>query len=367
MNKITAMLIALTMVFAISVPIVSADSETRSSTAVVGGTASPSITEYKFELHDELTAPGIQVLPVALGDKAVEIYAIVSDPNGAADINTVDVKVWYPLVIPNPGGTGLQNYRPATYIPYTGNEAYIGDILDTAITEGRITSADKTLILGHLVNDEWRFYETTTTLKYYDVAGIYTVEVVAKDKAGSPPVPFTNTFEYISIKSIGVDFPNVNYGTIIPTTKQIVSGDRDLTTTTKPTIQNEGNDPFKLKISGTDLHGSDFQNVIYATTLDSKVYGVASYAVAANGYATLGADASQEQNLNTAGIIFTPLISPDTWNPVNQIFNPTTKLYTGVKVNTGVRQIDFSILAPYGTTSDTYTGSFTLEAIPEIE
>jgi len=370
MRKISVIFGALLVLMAVLTPMAVADLETKDTLATVSSTGAPSIVEYKFELHDEdPIEPGVQVVPVPLGQKVVELYAIVSDPNGAANIDHVEFKVWYPLTIPNVDGDGLQNYLPLAHeLVWTTDSATIIAILNEAIAEGRLTDADvndpNTGIIKHLENYEWRFFMDTTTLEYFDVSGDYTVMAVAKDAGGSPPVPLENTFTYISIKSIGVDFQAVDYGEIIPSTPQIVSGDIDMTTSQFPTVRNEGNDPFRLEISATDMEGSNFQNIISASDLDSKVYGVETYAVVPDGYVALGPNINQNLYLDTVGVLFSlPLVSPDTWDTTVQIFNPTTKVQTGVHLLTGIRQIDFSIHAPYGTTSDIYSGTVTLEAV----
>ena len=370
MRKISVIFGALLVLMAVLTPMAAADLETKDTLATVSSTGAPPVVEYKFELHDEdPIEPGVQVIPVPLGQKDVEMYAIVSDPNGAANIDHVEFKVWYPLTIPNVDGNGLQNYIPlATEMFWATDTATIIAILNEAIAEGRLSDADvndpNTGIVKHLENYEWRFFTATTTLEYFDVSGDYTVMAVAKDTGGSVPNPLSNTFKYLSIKSIGVDFETVNYGDIIPSTPQIVSGDISLETPQFPTVRNEGNDPFRLNISATDMHGSDFQNVILATDLDSKVYGVDTYAVAPDGFAALGPNINQNLYLDTVGVLFgLPLVSPDTWDTTAQIFNPNTKVQTGVHLLTGIRQIDFSIHAPYGTTSDVYSGTVTLEAV----
>ena len=50
-----------------------------------------------------------------------------------------------------------------------------------------------------------------------------------------------NDFEYLSIKELAIDFNLIDYGTIVPGVKQIVSGDEDELTPLAPTIRNKAN------------------------------------------------------------------------------------------------------------------------------
>ena len=382
MNKILAMLTAMLMLAAIFVPAVSGAqvSNAGADTMVtIDGANVPPLIEFKFELDDDIPLDGhTDVIPEPLTDQAVDLYAVVSDPSGVTDINRVEFKVWYPGVTPNPTGTGLQNWLIGTYLDWdvSADQAEIMAILDRAVTQGILTSSEAydldAGIVKHLSNYEWRFYKGQTTLKYYDVAGDYTVRALGIDNQGSTPVPLDNNFTYISIKSIALDLQTVDYLTLASGNTQVISGNYIWDDNNKGTIWNQGNDPFKLKISSTDMTTEDFQYHIPADTLDSTVYGVVSYAVGQNGFADLGASINENNMLGTTAVAFDiPVIPPDRWDPIyTPIFTPgntpATSLITGQFEGTGIRPIDWSMHVPGGTVSGIYGGTVTIEVVPVL-
>ena len=382
MNKILAMLTAILMIAAILVPAVSAvpvSNVGADTTVFIDGANIPTVIEYKFELDDEDPLDGItDVIPEPLTDQTVELYAVASDLSGVMDINRVEFKVWYPGVVPNPEGTGLQNWVIGTYLNWSvpADQAEIQAILNRAVTQGLLTNAQafdlNVGIVKHLKNNEWRFFKGETTLKYYDVAGDYTVRALGIDNEGSIPIPKDNSFKYWSIKSIELDFTGVDYLTLSSGNDQIISGNYIWCDYNQGTIWNQGNDPFKLEISSTDMTHNDFQFFIPADELDSTVYGVVSYAVGQNGFADLGASVNENQRLGTTAVAFnTPIIPPDRWDPIYPpIFTPgntpDTSSVSGQFEGTGKQPIDWSLHVPDGTVGGIYSGTVTIEVVPVV-
>jgi hypothetical protein len=316
-GKIIALMMAVMMVSAVFAPLVMANSDTVGTQAQVTGSGTPPEIQYKFELPDDgdstHTIPGTQVTPEAAANKQVCVYIVATDPNGAADINRVYVDVDYP-------SGGLKASGDATEIT---DQATIEGITQDALDQGLIDASAKAFIDQHCSNDESRMFEYCFELTNCDEPGDYTVVANANDNFGGLGT-FSNTFEYLSIKMLKLDFTLINYGNIVPGVKMIVSGDDDMATPNKPTIENQGNDPFKLKISATDMIGTNPANVILASNLDSKVYGTGG---------------PQEQNLNTAGVTFDPIIEHCSEEPM-----------------------DFSLMQDV-ICQDTYTGTITIEAV----
>lgn len=317
-------LVAMMMVAVTMMPVVAEDATTQ---AQVTGSGTPPVFEEKFELNDDgdplHATPGTQVMPVPDANKEVCVYVVARDPNGAADIN----RIW--ITVDDPDGDEVAN----------GDTINAGEITEltyadtcvatqAAVDQNLMTSARKTEIDGHVYASEWRMWQFCFELSNCDISGAYTVNANANDNAGGTGT-YMNTFDYLSIKELAIDFTAINYGEIVPGVKQIVSGDPNFGTA-PPTVRNRANDPFKLQISATGMTGSAPNNVILATNLDAHVYGVDAS----------GSAVDEEINLNyDPGVIFNPIID-----------------------TCATETIDFSLLQDL-ICADTYTGLITLEPV----
>ena len=317
---VTMMMVAVTMMPAVAVP--------ATTQAQVTGSGTPPVFEEKFELDDDgdplhVTA-GTQVLPVPDANKEVCVYVVARDPNGAADIN----RIW--ITVDNPEGVEVAN-GDTLHSPVDISEldyAAACTATQAAVDQGLIGSARRDEINGHIYASEWRMWQFCFELSNCDISGAYTVNANANDNAGGTGT-YENTFDYLSIKELALDFTAINYGEIVPGVKQIVSGDPNFGTA-PPTIRNRANDPFKLQISATDMTGTDSNNVILATNLDAHVYGVDDS----------GSAIDEEMNLNyDPGVIFNPIID-----------------------TCATETIDFSLLQDL-ICADTYTGLIALEPV----
>lgn len=321
---VLAAIAAMMMVAVMAMPVVAQDAETN---AEVTGAGSPPVIEEKFELNDDgdpsHSTPGTQVIPVPDANKEVCIYVVVWDPNGAADIN----RIW--ITVDNPDGVEVANGDTlnAEITELSHTDACIAT--QSAVDQGLIGGARKMEIDEHIHASEWRMWQFCFELTNCDISGVYTVTANANDNAGGTGT-FVNTFDYLSIKELAIDFATIDYGQIVPGVKQIVSGDSNFGTA-PPTVRNRANDPFKLQISATDMTGEDPNNVILATNLDAHVYGKDVCG---------GSAIDEELNLDYApGILFSPIIDTCT-----------------------IEKIDFSLLQDT-ICSDMYTGTITLEPV----
>jgi hypothetical protein len=320
---VAMMMVAVTMMPAVAVP--------ATTQAQVTGSGTPPVFEEKFELNDDGDplpnhgTAGTQVLPVPDGVKEVCVYVVARDPNGAADINRIWISVDNPLGVEIANGDTINSPTAISELTYA--ETCVAT--QAAVDQNLMTSARKTVIDGHVYASEWRMWKFCFDMGNCYISGDYEVTANANDGAGGTGT-IVNTFEYISIKELAVDFTTIDYGEIVPGVKQIVSGDPNFGTA-PPTVRNRANDPFKLQISATDMVGTDPNNEILATNLDAHVYGKD---------APGGSAIDEELNLAYApGILFSPIID-----------------------TCATETIDFSLLQDL-ICSDTYTGTITLEAV----
>lgn len=340
-RKISAAFIAVLLIASLMPLAMAGAPQSAVAVASVTGTGQAPIIEYKFELNDDADGPdhltpGTQVTPVPDGNKQVCVYVVAWDPNGAGDINRVWITVNNPSGQVAYGDTGTVIMPVPNIVELTPAEG--AAITQTAFEQNLLTSPEKTQIDDQLLNGERRMWEFCFELTHCDEAGTYTVLAKANDGIGNTG-QLENTFEYVSIKEIALDFVTVDYGEVIPGVKQKVSGDlvwySDMNTPADPTddtgvgptIRNRGNDPFKLQISATDMIGTDPANIILGTNLDATVYST-------------DPALTQEQYLDyTPGVLFDPIIKPCV-----------------------MEKIDFSLLQAE-ICMDTYTGTITIEPV----
>ena len=335
MKKILAVALAIVLTLASTLTVTAATMDTE---AVVGGSGSAPYVCAKFETPDHDPADGTQIEPVPGGTRLVKFYVVVGDPNGVDDISAVYVKVYHP------DGSfkfQLDAIRPAwTIIPYTGLVDMDGDCvgettvpvaLDELEAQGRITYGfdpvrGATMTLGTLKYDlehgKQLLVELVGEMDYHQPSGNYRVEAIAVDQGGKSGI-LENLFFYISIVALRCDFTRISWGNVNVAQWNVLYGDEDLSTPTKPTIQNIGNDPAKIELHFTEMEGINFGKKII--DFDASMLG---------GHIELVA-CTPKVIMDAAG---DPVTLP--------ACTPT--------------QIDFSVHPPSGTPEDTYRGQMTI-------
>jgi hypothetical protein len=337
MKKLFLIAVAFVLTLTMVLPAYADEVDTQ---AVVGGSGSAPYVCAKFETpDDDPSKPDTQVNPVPGGQKAVKFYVVVGDPNGIPDISAVYIKV-YEI----DGVTlkfQLHGIKPGwTEIPWTGlidmdgdctGDTPVADALDALDADGRITygfdpvrqqQMDLDLLKYDLENGKQIMIELVGEMDYHQPAGMYKTEAIVVDVGGKTGT-LINFYEYISIVALKIDFTAINWGTVNVTQWNILYGDEDLGTPSKPTIQNIGNDPSKIELLATDMVGATFGKVI--PRFDAMMLG--GHVEFDSGVPTIIADAGGA-----------PVELP-----------PCTPT-----------QIDFSVHPPAGTPEDNYSGKMTI-------
>ena len=337
MKKITTILVVFAMVATMFAPVVSAvDIDVDAS---VSSSGTPPSIDYQWALsvneNDGSIIPGddgtildtkTQVMPIAgsgmtESEKHFKKYVVVSDPNGIDDIAVVFEQLRDPSG--NPMGPEVEATDITTDVPQWTeaiNQAYVNNL---------ITLDDRDDMLDRLreVKAGLKIYVVDNSLTNHDEPGDYQVyfKVVDKGSGFEENSDTANSIglllvEYMSLKAYETDFTAINYGPVVVNSRKVIAGDEDWTTANRPTIKNQGNIPVCMLISATDLTGVDSpQQTIPATALSVHLLGY---------------------DLDSLSNILQTLP-----NPIEPCI-PT--------------QIDFDITAPYGTSSNSYTGTVTL-------
>lgn len=256
MNKLLIGVVAITLML-IATGLASAeiddslDEYTVDTDASISGTANPPQVVFGFVLTDEdPSKAGVQLWPVpgeGVEKKYKDFwkYAIVSDPNGIADIADVYEKLKFP------DGTYTSEVK-MTKMTYTEAKA----ALDSALALGTITSADYAKYELGLRPDKGTYlmYKVKNSLSNCDLPGTYTVWFKPVDSHGGLTYGDSAvTFEYYKLAALELDFSAVDYGEINVGVTKIIGGDEDWSTPEKPTVKNQGNSPFVISVKATDL------------------------------------------------------------------------------------------------------------------
>lgn len=330
MKKITASLAALLMVLAICVPIVAA--QDIPTVASVSGVGTPPIIETIFVLDDtgDLThgTNGTQILPnPGSGDTEVLTtfmkYAIVSDPNGIADISKVEEYMTKADGVDTPLMTTIE----------VTDYAVAETILLSALNQDIITQAEYNSAMFKLdpAKNNARMFGIENSLTNCDKPGVITVHFKAIDASGGTTFA-SEGFDYLSIKAFETDFTEINYGSILVGNEQYIAGDDVFGApgpdgTNRNTIKNQGNIEFQIRAQADDMsNGQTPEQFIQATALSIELLGVHLY--------DLSTLQVIEEGTNLA------MLQPCT---------PT--------------QISFDITAPDGTSAGSYTGNMFLEIV----
>jgi hypothetical protein len=337
MKKITTILVALAMIATMFAPAVSAlDIDVEAS---VSSSGTPPSIDYQWALSvnetDSTIFPGddgaisdtkTQVMPIAgsgmiESEKHFKKYVVVSDPNGIDDIALVFEQ------LRDPEGNPMGDEVEATDI--TADNATWTEAINLAYANNLITDDARDDMLDRLraVKAGLKIYVVDNCLTNHDAPGDYQVyfKVVDKGSGFEENSDTANSIglllvEYMSLKAYETDFMAINYGPVVVNSRKVIAGDEDWTTSDRPTIKNQGNVEVCMQISASDLTGTNPPvQTISATALSVHLLGY-----------------DLDSLSNELQLLANPLV-------------PCTPT-----------QMDFDITAPYGTSSNSYTGTVTL-------
>jgi len=345
MKKVASILVALALVLGLlGAPVLAVEEETVDTKASVGGSGSPPFICAKFETPDHDVALGTQIMPIPEGTRLVKFYVIVGDPNGVDDVASVDVTVRYD------DGTEKFQLRAVrgtwTMIPWTGmidmdgdctGETPIPAALAALEAQGRIAygpGQDLSSVLYDLENGKQLLIELVGEMDYHQPSMDYTVEAVGTDAGSDTGDPLVNTFFYMSIVALKIDFTMIDWQTVNISQWNYVLGDENMTTPARPTVQNVGNDPAKIQLHASALTGVAFGKTIEEFDAEMDCKDPVTGAIL------------QEGRIEFLACVPT-VIADATGAPV--LLPPCTPT-----------QIDFSVHPPYGTVEDLYQGTMTI-------
>jgi hypothetical protein len=270
---------------------------TTSVTVASGGGNIP-IVKCKWE--QDLTAsledgdaphaqPGSQFNPpmVKNGKKMIQYFAVVTDEEEGGNVAQVFVDVFHPVGVPAPYSTstdprgGLFKYE----IPFTilGHDAVARAKVSAAYNVGLIKfnpAYNQTDVIFEMTKGTADLWMGQMEIDYEQPAGNYTVNCYAIDHNSNASNVLINTFLYVPIAGVEVDFTGINYGSVSLGVEKMVPGDTiwnipaSLAPTPNPaTVRNIGNTWAHVKIQESDLglgkDGLDRWNVRFDARMGS--------------------------------------------------------------------------------------------------
>jgi hypothetical protein len=257
---------------------------------------------------------------------------------------------------------------------HTGDDLTMAAALPSMQSQGRLAlgweanqTAEQlgdanTYLLHNVLQNKVLMLEITAMMDPCEPALNYIVNVVGTDAEGNTtpmtgtgtPHMLTNTFQYLGIQALVLDFGTLNWGTLNINAENKITGDNSMSTPNSPTIENLGNAEAMVQINSTPLTGATYGKKI--VNFDAAMNQLAtsdSYGplTVQRGYIQYNANNNVTINVGTDP---SPSIAPIT-SPSNvPVMLPPCS----------TAQIDFSVV-PYGySPADSYTGSMIISLLP---
>lgn len=293
---------------------------------------------------DEDVAAGAQFLPSGhyQQNTTISLCAVVTDPDGLADVKNVYADVFYPEValgsshvaLSDQSGLGcgeLMQEDSLTRLSKADGIALFCDMVrnnnnnlptfNTGYDYDEICATD-----GELQKETAAVFCGQKDISYEDPSGDYEVWAVAQDQVGLQGI-LRNTFNYLPVTAFETDFTSVSYGNVRLNTHKIISG--NLTWgDSKASVRNVGNTRLSMLVSQDDM-GLGKTDGVWNVQYDARVGSSASFA---------------------------------------DYYPTETQLLTDALDLSELDEMDFSVIItkfPPTHLGDSYTGTMTLSATPE--
>lgn len=259
--------------------------------------AKSAVTPFGYLGTDDATTAGAQFLPSGVKDvnKRIALCAVVTDPDGLADIDNVYADVFYPdgialggshLPLSDQSGLGCGELMQEDTLTKLSKAAGI-DLICTQIRNGNnnlptwATGYDYNEICatdGELMKETAAVYCGEKDLSYEDPSGSYKVWAVAQDKNGLQNT-LENHFTYLPLTAFETDFTSISYGNVKLNTHKIINGDltwNSPVNTGPATVRNVGNTRLLMRVVQDDM-GLGMTDGVYNVRYDGRVGSNAAF------------------------------------------------------------------------------------------
>lgn len=251
----------------------------------------------KYLGTDDSTTLGAQFIPSGKYqvNKRIAVCAVVTDPDGVADIDAVYADTFYPENIflgPNHTadrqgcGQLMSEFTLGRLSKADGIELFCNKVRTNntnlpvfntqpiQYTYDEICAAD-----GELWKETAYVYCGERDLSYEDPSGDYKTLVMAQDKAGLNGT-LNNYFKYMPLTAFETDFSKIVYGTVKLNTHKIINGDLtwDAMDAGKASVRNIGNTRLSMRVWQDDMGLGQTDN-LWNVKYDGRVGSNAAFRV----------------------------------------------------------------------------------------
>lgn len=264
------------------------------------GGAAP-IVKAKWEANvnryeDASDDAGAQLMPSGRYqvNKTLSICAVVTDPDGLADIDNVYADVFYPegialgdshVTLAEQSGLGCGEFMQEDVLDRLDKEEGISLFCDSVRNRNNNLPTfnegyDYDEICGEegeLMKDTAAVYCGEKDISYEDPSGDYEVWAVAQDGNGLQGI-LKNHFTYLPLTAFETDFTSIDYGNVRLNTHKIISGDLtwDALNQGKASVRNVGNTRLAMKVYQDDM-GFGETSGVWNVKYDARVGSYADY------------------------------------------------------------------------------------------
>ena len=266
------------------------------------GGANP-IVKAKWEANvdrytDDAVTAGAQFMPSGVKDvnKTISMCAVVTDPDGLADVINVYADVFYPVgidlgdshvALPDQSGDGcgelMQEDSLTKLSKADGIALFCSQVrnlnnnlptFNQGYTYDEICKAD-----GELQKETAAVFCGQKDLSYEDPSGEYKVWALGQDKVGLQGT-LENYFTYLPLTAFQVDFTSINYGNVRLNTHKIINGNLSWDTpgVNNASVRNIGNTRLAMSVWQNDM-GLGKTDGLWNVKYDARVGSSATFAI----------------------------------------------------------------------------------------
>ncbi len=180
----------------------------------------------KLEVEFNVVEPDLKILNMTLTD----------------DLNETNESI-----TPSPGGNRMLSIKVETNLNssvtlFFNNQSYAAHILSS--------------------NNSSYLFSADIPVPYYLSPGIHSIHVEAEK--GNKTDEDNITFNYESLISLFVDSTNINLGDVKAGSEEILFGDKDVNSSSNPTVKNIGNVKLNINVKKGDSTNFNFSNVYFS-------------------------------------------------------------------------------------------------------
>lgn len=240
--------------------------------------------------------------------KAIDYYAVVTDPEEGGNVSQVFADVYHPANSPPPYSTSKDPRGPffKYEIPFRPMVQFLpgGIISDTdknneiaavnAAYNAHLISFANGYTLNEVVTELSKgtavLWKGTALIDYEQPAGEYTVKDFAIDRTNATSDPLINTFTYVAISGVEVDFNKIVYGSVGLDIEKMIAGDLIWDANPNPvtvgegqayqaTVRNIGNTWAHVTIKQSDMGFGKDINGMWNVAFDARMGSSDTYRV----------------------------------------------------------------------------------------